>query len=94
MQTNIGLFLKKRADICPQREAFVEFERARRFTFAEVNTRCNRVANGLLAAGIQPGDRVIVIGQSNLRDGAPIKTPAMIKEDAAKKETEDEGSEG
>lgn len=66
MQTNIGLFLKKRADICPQREAFVEFERARRFTFAEVNTRCNRVANGLLAAGIQPGDRVATLHKNSI----------------------------
>jgi len=66
MQTNIGLFLKKRADICPRREAFVEFERGRRFTFAEVNTRCNRVANGLLAAGIKPGDRVATLLKNSI----------------------------
>jgi O-succinylbenzoate-CoA ligase len=61
MKTNIGLFLKKRAEICPNREAFVEFERNRRFTFAQLNTRANRVANGLLAAGIRPGDRVATL---------------------------------
>jgi O-succinylbenzoate-CoA ligase len=61
MKTNIGLFLKKRAEICPNREAFVEFERNRRFSFAELNTRANRVANGLLDAGICPGDRVAAL---------------------------------
>ena len=58
MKTNIGLLLKKRAEICPNREAFVEFERKRRFTFAGLNARANRVANGLLERGIRPGDRV------------------------------------
>lgn len=37
-----------------------------------------------IITGISPGDRVIVIGQSNLRDGAPVKTPEMIREEAAK----------
>ena len=58
MKTNIGQLLTKRAQICPNREAFVEFERDRRFSFAELNARTNRVANGLLEKGIQPGDRV------------------------------------
>jgi O-succinylbenzoate-CoA ligase len=61
MKTNIGLFLKKRAEICPGREAIVEFERGRRFTFAELNERTNRVANVLLDAGIGPGDRVATL---------------------------------
>ena len=61
MKTNIGLFLKKRAEICPNREAFVEFERNRRFSFAELNIRANRVANGLLDAGVLPGDRVATL---------------------------------
>jgi O-succinylbenzoate-CoA ligase len=58
MKTNIGLLLAKRAQICPNREAVVEFERNRRFTFAELNARANRVANALLESGIRPGDRV------------------------------------
>lgn len=43
--------------------------------------------------GIAPGDQVIVVGQSNLRDGAPVKTPEMIREEAAKdaSKTEPEG---
>ena len=66
MQTNIGLLLKKRADICPAREAFVEFERDRRFTFGELNTRCNRIANVLLERGVQPGDRVATLLKNSI----------------------------
>ena len=61
MKTNIGLLLTKRAQICPNREACVEFERDRRFTFAELNERANRVANALLDKGICPGDRVAAL---------------------------------
>ncbi len=61
MKTNIGLLLKKRAEITPHREAFVEFERGRRFTFAQLNARCNRVANALVDRGIKPGDRVATL---------------------------------
>lgn len=66
MKTNIGLFLKKRAEICPHREAFVEFERNRRFTFAQLNDRSNRVANGLLDKGIRPGDRVATLLKNSI----------------------------
>jgi O-succinylbenzoate-CoA ligase len=66
MKTNIGLFLTKRALICPDREAFVEYERDRRFTFAELNTRANRVANALLASGVQPGDRVATLLKNSI----------------------------
>ncbi|MEM9255135.1 MAG: long-chain-fatty-acid--CoA ligase [Pseudomonadota bacterium] len=61
MKTNIGLLLAKRAQISPRREAFVEFERNRRFTFDMLNTRCNRMANALLNAGVEPGDRVATL---------------------------------
>ena len=66
MKTNIGLFLRKRAEICPDREAFVEFERNRRFTFAQLNERCNRIANGLLDQGIGPGDRVATLLKNSI----------------------------
>ncbi len=66
MKTNIGLLLTKRAEICPHREAFVEFERNRRFTFAELNARANRVANGLLTRGIRPGDRVATLLKNSI----------------------------
>ena len=31
-----------------------------KLTYRELNTRCNQVANGLLAYGVRPGDRVAV----------------------------------
>lgn len=44
--------------------------------------------------GIQPDDKVIVIGQSNLRDGAPIKTPDMIEADKAEKDAAEKKEDG
>ena len=61
MKQNIGRLLSKRADISTTAEAFVEVERGRRFTFEELNNRCNRTANMLLAQGVKPGDRVATL---------------------------------
>ena len=58
MKTNLGLFLAKRAKLSPQLEAIVEVERDRRFSYAEMNARVNRVAHTLLDRGVRPGDRV------------------------------------
>ena len=43
--------------------------------------------------GVLIGDKIIVIGQSNLKDGAPVKTAEMIEADEAQKRA-DEASEG
>jgi len=61
MKHNIGLQLKKRARISTHTEAFVEFERGRRFTFEQLNLRCNRIANALVERGVKPGDRVATL---------------------------------
>ena len=61
MKHNIGLLLKKRAQISGNAEAFVEFERDRRFTFSQLNQRSNRIANVLLEQGVKPGDRVATL---------------------------------
>ena len=58
MKTNIGLLLTKRAHLNPEREAYVESDGSRRFTFKELNDRSNRLANGLLESGLKKGDRV------------------------------------
>ncbi|MFT7049403.1 MAG: O-succinylbenzoate-CoA ligase [Halioglobus sp.] len=61
MKHNIGLQLKKRAQISADSEAFVEFERGRRFSFLQLNQRCNRIANALVERGVKPGDRVATL---------------------------------
>lgn len=66
MHTNIGFLLTKRAAITPNKEAFVEWERGRRFTFKQLNERANRVASGLLARGIKPGDRVAILLKNSI----------------------------
>ena len=58
MENNLGLFLAKRAQLSPGVEALVEVERGRRFTYPELNARCNRIAHALLNQGVQKGDRV------------------------------------
>ncbi len=53
--------------------------------------------------GVELGDKVITVGQSNLRDGAPVRTPEMQREAAERaearkkaqaKQSEGEGAEG
>jgi O-succinylbenzoate-CoA ligase len=58
MKNNIGLLLGKRARLSPGLEAFVDVASERRFTYAELDARCNRTANALVAIGVRKGDRV------------------------------------
>ena len=63
MENNIGWWLTKRAFLSPNREAYVGDVGAsasdrERLTFAELNGRCNQVANAFLDAGVAKGDRV------------------------------------
>ena len=58
MKNNIGLLLQKRAHLDPELEAVYEVEKDRRFTYREVNERCNQTANALLDQGVRAGDRV------------------------------------
>ena len=57
MENNIGWWLAKRAFLTPEREAYVGDD-GERLTFAELNARCNRVANAFAAAGAGKGERV------------------------------------
>ncbi len=58
MHNNLGLLLAKRAFLNPDREAYVDSHSDLRLTFAELNARCNRLANALRASGVRPGERV------------------------------------
>jgi acyl-CoA synthetase (AMP-forming)/AMP-acid ligase II len=60
MKNNIGMLLANRAELNPGRQAYVDSQSGTGLTFGELNLRCNRVANALIAAGIRPGDRVAV----------------------------------
>ena len=40
--------------------------------------------------GVEIGDQVVVVGQANLRDGAAVKTPAMIAEEEKSKAAKEE----
>ena len=60
MENNIGWWLAKRAFLSPQREAYVGDDGAR-LTFAELNERCNRIANAFLDAGVRKGERVALL---------------------------------
>lgn len=56
MQTNIGLFLAKRARLNPNMLGLI-YE-GRQITYREWNERANRAANAFLGLGVKPGDRV------------------------------------
>jgi len=60
----IGKVIAQRALITPDREALIYGDRV--FTFQEVNTRSNRLANSLTALGVKSGDRVgLLMNNSN-----------------------------
>jgi acyl-CoA synthetase (AMP-forming)/AMP-acid ligase II len=58
VQNNIGDILTRRALLSPRQDAYVDAASGTRFSFRELNERCNRTANGLAALGVKPGDRV------------------------------------
>ncbi len=61
MRSNVGLFLSKRAALSPGLEAFIDVATERRFTYSELNARCNATANALAGLGVGRGDRVALL---------------------------------
>ena len=53
---NLSVILEDSARRYPSKDAFVFMDT--RMTFAQINGAANQVANGLIAAGIQPGDKI------------------------------------
>ena len=51
----------KRAELSPDKTAFVDHDTGAKFTFSDVNDRANRTANALLSLGAQNGDRIAVL---------------------------------
>ena len=61
--TTLGELLRERAAAHPDRDAIVIG--GERVSYAEINRRANRVANGLLAAGLKPGARVALLDKND-----------------------------
>ncbi len=61
MRNNLGQFLAKRAELNPGLEALVDVGTGRRFTYAELNRRANRMADALSGLGVRKGDRVATL---------------------------------
>lgn len=58
MKINIGAWLTRRAFLSPDREAFVDGVSLDRLSFAELNTRSCKLANALLAQGVNKEERI------------------------------------
>ena len=61
MKNNIGLFVTKRALLNPSTEAIVDVTSGKRQTYAQLNERCNQVANSMRDHGLAQGDRVATL---------------------------------
>jgi len=67
MSMHAADLLTKRAELTPHRTALVELESGLRFTFNELNTRSNRLANFMHSKlGVQPGDRVAILAKNSV----------------------------
>lgn len=58
LEETIGANFERVVAVDPDAEALVEVAGARRWTYGELNVEIDRVARGLLALGVQRGDRV------------------------------------
>ena len=61
MTINIGDTLTRRTRRMPNREALVETDSGRRFTYEQINARTNQLANALLSLGAGAGDRIGIL---------------------------------
>jgi len=64
MQTNIGLFLAKRALLGPDRIGLIF--NGREITYRDWNRAANRAANVFIGLGVRPGDRVGILMANSL----------------------------
>ena len=58
--------LSSRARLTPEREALLELETGRRYTYGELNGRANQLANWMLNLGIGLGDRVSILAHNSV----------------------------
>jgi fatty-acyl-CoA synthase len=55
---NVGLWTARRARLTPEREAIVEVDSGRRFSYRDLEARVARAVRWLARQGVAPGDRV------------------------------------
>lgn len=58
---NIGLYLKKRAQLNSKLDAIIDYASGRRYTFEKADRRADAVANALLRLGVSKGDRIALL---------------------------------
>ena len=63
---NIGRIPAKWAALAPQAPALIDVPTDRRVSFAELDERVRRLANALLDAGLEKGDRVAVLARNSI----------------------------
>ena len=63
IRNTLGDALQRAVRRFPAKEALVFGER--RWTYQALNQAVNRIAHGLLAQGLQPGDRVAAYGKNS-----------------------------
>ncbi|ACL05729.1 AMP-dependent CoA ligase/synthetase [Desulfatibacillum aliphaticivorans] len=61
MKNNVGYLLTKRADMLPDKEAFVDVQSDIRLSYKEYNANANRFADVLQKKGVKKGDRVGIL---------------------------------
>ena len=64
---NFGAHLRKRAELGGSLEGLVDVIEGRRFTYAELNDRADRLARALSHLGVNKGDRVAALLPNNYR---------------------------
>ena len=64
---NFGAHLRKRAELGGSLEGLVDVIEGRRFTYAELDDRADRLARALAHLGVNKGDRVAALLPNNYR---------------------------
>ncbi len=63
---HVADFMTNRARLTPEREALLELETGRRFSYRDLNERANRCAHWLRSQGVVRGDRVSILAHNSV----------------------------